>query len=288
MALFLLILTTMVWGSTFVIIKDAVTTVDPFFLVFARNAMAAIAMMLFLAMRDRAVLRDRAAWGRGAVLGFLLFATYASQTLGLRLTSAGHSAFITGAAVVVVPVILFVLYRERLARREWACVLVVFAGLALLTIKPGMPVNLGDVITLATTVSYAVHVILAGRFLRVTNSLALINAQFFFAALFSMVAFVLSGSNPGILTTTAWGALVYLGLIGTLFCYFVTVWTQKTVSSVQVMVIFALEPVFAALFGYWMLKEALSFRELSGAILMLVGVVVYQVLIGIRKKKVIH
>lgn len=79
------------------------------------------------------------------------------------------------------------------------------------------------------------------------------------------------------MTTQSLYALAHLGLCGTLFCYFVTVWAQKHVRAVQVALIFALEPVFAALFAGWFAGEKLHARELSGIFLILAGVVLYQV-----------
>jgi drug/metabolite transporter (DMT)-like permease len=284
MALLLLFVTTVVWGSTFVIIKDTVRTVDPFLLVAVRNLQAAAAMSLWLLMSDRRALLDRDAWRRGLPLGFLLAATYASQSIGLRFTSVGHSAFITGSAVVMVPVILFFVLRERLTLREWLCVLAVFVGLFLLAFDFQTRINTGDALTLICALSYAVHIILAGRFVKCTSGKALIHAQFVWSAVASLLFYALWGRDTGMPAARAWGSLIYLGLVGTLFCYFVAVWAQKVVSAMQVMIIFALEPVFAALFGYWLCREVLYVREWLGAVVMLAGVVTYQLLEGRRMK----
>lgn len=277
LSLLLLLAATVVWGSTFVILKDAVRSVDPFLLVFVRNALAAGAMTLWLLVADRRALADRKAWRRGLPLGSLLAVTYAAQTFGLQFTSVGHSAFITGAAVVVVPLILLVVLRERLAAHEGVCAAAVFAGLYMLAYDGQTRINPGDAITFVCTLAYAVHIVLAGRFVMCTAERPLINAQFVWAAAASLLFYaMLGGAPPGTLGARAWGALLYLGLIATLFCYFVAVWAQKTLSAMQVMLVFALEPVFAAAFGYLVLRERLTSRELFGAGLMLTGVVAYQ------------
>jgi len=281
--LLLLLAATVVWGSTFVVIKDAVRAIDPFLLVFARNALAAAAMTVWMLLADRRALADRTAWRRGMPLGFLLATTYTAQTVGLQFTSAGHSAFITGAAVVVVPLILFVALRERLAAREGACIAAVFTGLFLLAYDVETRINPGDAITLICTLAYAVHIILAGRFVRRTAERPLIHAQFVWAAFASLLFYALLGGASGPLGGRAWAAFLYLGLVGTLFCYFVAVWAQKTLSAMQVMIVFALEPVFAAIFGFLALRERLEPHELLGAGLMLAGVLAYH-FIGNRKQ----
>ena len=276
MPTFLLILVTIVWGSTFVIIKDTVRSVDPFFIVFARLGIASLAMTFFLAVKDRRLLADPRAWRQGSLLGCLLAVIYGSQTIGLEFTSSGHSAFITSAAVAVVPVLLFLGFGERVSRPQGASILAVLAGLFLLTYDFTTKVNPGDAITLVTAAAYATHVVLAGRFVRTTAALPLIQAQFTVAALVSLVAWLGGGGQAWTPGRNGALALVYLGLAGTLFCYFVSVWAQKFVSSVKVALVFALEPLFAAAFGFLFLRERLSLREGFGGVLMLAGILWHQ------------
>jgi len=106
MKIFLLILTTIIWGSTFFIIKDTVITVNEYYLVFIRTFIAAISMLIYLFFKDRKSLLNFKTLIRGMVLGLLLATTYISQTIGLKYTSSGHSAFITGAGVIIVPMLL--------------------------------------------------------------------------------------------------------------------------------------------------------------------------------------
>lgn len=283
----LLILTTIVWGSTFFIIKDTIRNVDPFYLVFIRNLIAAVALSLYVLARDRKALFNTTTVVRGAVLGLLLATTYSSQTIGLKFTTSGHSAFITGSAVIFVPILLFVIWRIRLRPIDILAIVGVFAGLFLLTWDGGDRINPGDLITLITVIAYAFHLICAGRFVRNVDVPAMVAHQFSFAALFSLAAYLVAGNGDFAVTTRSLYALAYLGLCGTLFCYFVTVWAQKYVSAVQVALIFALEPVFAALFAGWFADEKLHARELSGIFLILAGIILYQVARNLRGHNVV-
>lgn len=280
----LLILATIVWGSTFFIIKDTIRNVDPFRLVFARNLIAAIAMSLYVWIRDKKALCNPAALTRGAVLGLLLATTYCSQTIGLTFTTSGHSAFITGSAVIFVPILLLAIWRIKPHPVDIACILGVFAGLFLLTWDGGGRVNRGDLITLITAAAYAVHLVSAGRFIRHADVSALIAHQFNFAALFGFIGCLVAGGGGNMaMTSPSLVAIAYLGVCGTLFCYFITVWAQKQVGAVQVALIFALEPVFAALFAWRFAGEMLHGKELSGMALILAGIVLYQTTSATRK-----
>ncbi len=272
----LLFLVTIVWGSTFVVIKDAVTTINPFLIVFSRSLLAAISMFLIVFWRDRKSLENREVIFKGMMLGLLLAITYGSQTVGLRFTTSGHSGFITSTAVVFVPLILYFFYKQGISRWDMASIGLVMMGLYLLTYDVGTRVNIGDVITIITAVAYAAHVVLAGRFVQKKGVLALIAYQFIFAALFSFLAFVVSGDYGFQVTGKAVSAILYLGFVGTLFCYFVVVWAQKHVSSLKAVIIFSLESVFAALFGYLVFGELLTVKEFFGAALILGGVVFNQ------------
>jgi len=278
MKTFWLILVTIVWGSTFFIIKDTVATVNEYLIVFIRTALAFVAMFLFQLIKEPKKLLNKKAFIYGSVLGILLAISYAAQTIGLKYTSTGHSAFITSSAVIVVPFLLFFFYKFKLLKIDLIAVAIVFAGLFLLTYDFETNMNIGDIITIITALTYAFHVVLAGRFVKKTDATTIVTYQFFAAAVFSLVAWVITDHEPVSIDTKTWGALIYLGLVGTLFCYFITVWVQKYVTSLKVTIIFSLEPVFAAMFGYWALHEILNTRELTGAILILAGVLVHSIL----------
>ncbi|MFC2103965.1 DMT family transporter [Bacteroidota bacterium] len=273
-----LILVTIVWGSTFFIIKDTVTTVNEFLIVFIRSVLAFAAMFMFQLFKAPKKLLNKRAFAFGSILGILLAITYTSQTIGLKYTSTGHSAFITSSAVIVVPFILFFLYKSKLLKIDLIAVSIVFTGLFLLTYDFETKMNIGDIITIITSVSYAFHVVLAGRFVKKSETLSLVTYQFFAASVVSLIAFLIADHETVIISTKAWNSLIYLGLIGTLFCYFITVWVQKYVSSLKVAVIFSLEPVFAAIFGYVIIHEILNLKESIGAILILTGVIVHSIL----------
>jgi drug/metabolite transporter (DMT)-like permease len=277
MKTFWLILVTIVWGSTFLIIKDTVSTVNEFLIVFIRSALAFAAILIYQLFNDWKKLFNKRNLLYGSIMGVLMAITYGAQTIGLKYTSTGHSAFITSSAVIVVPFILFILYKEKLLKIDLISVFIVFTGLFLLTYDFETKMNIGDIITIITAISYAFHVILAGRFVKKSDTISIITYQFFTAALVGLVAFLFANHETVIISNKAWASLIYLGLIGTLFCYFIAVWVQKYVSSLKVTIIFSLEPVFAAIFGYFIINEVLNPKELVGAGFILAGVLIHSI-----------
>jgi Predicted permease, DMT superfamily len=278
MKYFLLVLTTVIWGSTFFIIKDTEATVNVYYLVFIRTFIAAVSMLIFVYFKDRKALLNRTNLLRGMVLGALLATTYISQTIGLKYTSSGHSAFITGAGVVIIPILLFVFYKRKLKFEEIIILFVVFIGLYLLAYDSQTALNIGDLITLVTSFSLAWHLILSGRYVRKTEVFSLIGYQFLFAAILSFVLYVSTQPISFALSGGKTITMLYLGFIGTLFCYFVSVWAQKKVDTVTVALIFTLEPVFAVLFAWIFASELLSWREISGGLVVLGGIVAFQLI----------
>ena len=275
---FWMVVVTIIWGSTFFIIKDTVATVNEYFIVFVRSGLAFVSIAIIQLIKKPAGFLDWKSMLQGTILGVLLATTYATQTIGLKYTSTGHSAFITSSAVILVPFILWIFFKTKLFRIDILAVIVVFAGLFLLTYDFDTAVNTGDLITVITAVACAFHIVLAGRFVKEGDALSIVTYQFLGATLASGAAWMVSGGQTGVISGTAWSSMIYLGLIGTLVTYFITVWVQQYVSSLRVAIIFSLEPVFATIFGYFILTETLTLRESAGALFVLGGVVLHTVL----------
>ncbi|MBE9467220.1 MAG: DMT family transporter [Bacteroidetes bacterium] len=283
MRIFLLIVTAIIWGSTFFIIKDTVITVNEYYIVFIRTFIAAISMLLFLYFKDKKIFVNYKTLKRGMILGILLATTYISQTIGLKYTSSGHSAFITGAGVIIVPMLLFFFFKRKLKIQETIILFVVFLGLFILTYDSQTVLNIGDLITLITAFSLAWHLILSGKYVKTTEVLSLVAFQFLFASLFSFLLYLTTQPVSFGLSINEIISLLYLGFVGTLFCYFVSVWAQKQVDTVTVALIFTLEPVFAVLFAWIFASEILSLKEITGGLIILGGISAFQFFSNRRK-----
>lgn len=274
---FWLVLVSLIWGSTFFLIKDTANSVNENFIVFTRSFLAFIAMFVYQLVKNKHELLNKKGFIYGSILGLLLALTYTSQTIGLKFTSTGHSAFITSSAVIAVPFILYAFYKIKIHKVDMLAVGIVFIGLFLLTYDFESLINIGDLITIITSLSCAFHIVLAGRFVQKTNTTTLVTYQFFAASIVSFIAWLLTQDGNLQISPKAGYSLVYLGFIGTLFCYFVSVWVQKHVSSLKVAIVFSLEPVFAAIFSFFFINEILNFKESAGALLILSGVIFHSI-----------
>lgn len=272
----LLLVVTVVWGTTFFVVKDTVRQVNPYQLVFVRTLLAALPLVAYLVLKSPAELLRWANVRAGAILGTLMALMYTSQTIGLQYTSGGHSAFITGIAVVLVPVVMVLFFGYRLRGQHLLALAVVVLGLFLLSYDTQTRVNPGDLITLITALTAALHIALLGRYVRKLHLVALVAYQFLFSAALNFVVFAWDAPLRFQFSTTDLRALLYLGFVGTLFCYGASSWAQRYVGPITAALIFSLEPVFAATFSYWFAGEVLGPVERTGAMLILLGILLYE------------
>lgn len=279
----------MIWGTTFVVLKDISDKIDPYLLSTLRNSISFILLIpVILISKNTGSFKNIPAVKSGFILGTILSAIYIVQTIGLQFTSANHSAFISCSAVILVPVILVIFTKQRITFKQIISILIVTIGIYFLTnVGNDFSLNSGDLITLLSAFIVASHIILSGHFVRKVNFLGLVFYQFLFAAILSCIGLFLNAYFTGkeiIFEKSSINGVLYLGILGSLFCFFVTVWAQKFVSTIFTAMIFSLEPLFAALTSYFYIGETFTFSEVIGAITIFSGLIIYS-LTGKREKK---
>ena len=259
---------TLVWGTTFVVVKGALDVLPVPLLLALRFSLAAA---FFVGVPFR-----RAALRPALVLGLLAFAGFATQTIGLSLTTASKAAFITGLSVVLTPMVAAAALRARVPGRAWAAAALAVAGLGLMTLRGGAatPPNAGDVWLLGTALAYAVYIVYLGRVADAAPALSLAGMQHLpMAALAWGWALPHLGTLEGV-PWEAYAAVVYLALVATAGVAIVQTVAQRVVPAHLAALIFVLEPVFAAGFAYVLLDERLGPAGLAGAALVLVAMLV--------------
>jgi drug/metabolite transporter (DMT)-like permease len=269
----LLVVTTFIWGSTFVIVKGALEDSSPFPFLAVRFTLAGLLMWLVMA-RGRI---DRQALIPSLILGMFLFAGYAFQTHGLRYTTPSKCAFITGFAVIVVPIIL-IFRGHRLGRANICGALFGLLGLYFLVSPSGLgAVNRGDILTLFGAISFAAHIVLVGVYTRRFSFLHLAPGQILVVGMLATLAL---GVGPH--WTMHWTGRLALAIgvtavFATGFAFGTQVWAQQYTPPAHTALIFALEPVFAALTSRVVTGERLGGKALLGAALILAGMIVSEV-----------
>jgi drug/metabolite transporter (DMT)-like permease len=267
-----LLAVTVIWGSTFVITKNALAQVAPFTFLAVRFGLATLVVGAIFAVKLVAASRRELA--AGGLVGAFLFAGYAFQTVGLQYTTAAKSGFITGLAVVIVPFAALLVLRQRPGRGAMAGVLLATSGLALLTLRGDLTIGYGDLITLGCAFAFALQIVFVGRFAPRSAAASLTAAQLVTVAVVS-AACALAIEQPTLhLSAEVWAAAAFLALAGTAFALIVQSVAQRFTSATHTALIFAMEPVFALLFAVLLAGERLGERELLGCALMLTGMLV--------------
>jgi drug/metabolite transporter (DMT)-like permease len=269
----LLVVVTFVWGSTFVIVKGALSDASPLPFLAIRFTLAGTLLWAVLS-RGRV---EREAVRPGFVLGVFLFGGYICQTWGLTLTTPSKSAFITGFSVILVPLILlFQGFRMRAANVVGA----VFGVLGIyLMVWPSKleTVNRGDLLTLLGAMLFAVHIVLVGSYARRFSFLHLVPVQILVVGLLAALALPLHPTRSLHWTTRLVVALVVTVLLATGFAFSVQNWAQQYTPASHTALIFALEPVFAVVSSRVMIGERLGGKVLLGSALILGGMVVSEI-----------
>ena len=260
------------WGATFIIVKTAVEDLPPLPFLAIRFALAFITLIPFLYLQRQHL--NKNAILKGLLLGVFLFVGYVTQTIGLQYTSASNAGFITGLNVVIVP-ILVALYQKNLPHRTIiAGALCATAGLALLSIGPNFSINQGDPIVLICAFSFALHIFFVSRFAPEVNPTVLASFQILTVALLSGIGTSIFPQPPMIFSPYVWFGLLLTALICTSAAFFIQSKMQQFTSASHTAIIFAAEPVFAALFAFLLAGELLSSRGLVGAGLVLAGILI--------------
>ncbi len=262
----LLLLVTLIWGTTFVIIKDTLDSIPPSLFLALRFSLAALSLIW--------VRPAPGIWRWGLILGAVMFVSYGSQTVGLLYTSASKGAFITALSVVLVPILTGIINRRWLPVRVWIAAGLALAGLALMTLTDVGGVNIGDLIILGTALAYAVHILLIDRAVREQPPLQLAAAQIWPVAVLSWLWAMPHAGQIGQLSGQVWLAIGFLAVVATALVLVLQNTAQKVVSPHTAALIFVLEPVFAAVFGWLLLGEQLGLFGWLGGLLVLLGMLV--------------
>ncbi len=270
-----LLLVTAVWGGTFVMVKDAVAGFPVFSFMAIRFAIAVLALLPFLLRLHTSALPPLRITAP-LFTGFALFAGYAFQTAGLRLTTPAKAGFITGLSVVIVPVAAALLFRKPPDRSAWTGVGLAVAGLALLTLRAGLHMEPGDLLVSGCAISFAAHILLTGYFAPHSDPLWLTFGQILTVAILSGIAALVLEQpfRAAILTSSVLLATAFTGVLATSFAFGIQTAAQRFTTSTHTALIFAAEPVFAGLFSFLLIGELLGPQQAVGCGLILAGMVV--------------
>jgi drug/metabolite transporter (DMT)-like permease len=270
----MLTLAALIWGTAFGAQKAAMDSIDPITFIGVRFLIATAALAPVVVAGDAikrrrgVVARDSALelWGGSLLCGLVLFVGVVLQQVGIQYTTAGKSGFITTLYIVIIPI--FGLFLGRRARVSvWCCVALAVAGMYLLCVNESVAINKGDVYTFFCALSYAVHILLVGRYAPKVDGVKLAAIQFLVCGALGSAGGLIFESPDLSDVAGAIGPLLYAGVLSSGVGFTLQVFGQRDVNPVAASLVMSLEAVFAVLTGWLMLSEKLSFKEITGCVL---------------------
>jgi drug/metabolite transporter (DMT)-like permease len=276
-----------IWGTTFVLVQNAIDTLPPFSFNTLRFFIASVClifiMKLFNKKNNNPTRLNAQSIISGVFIGALLFAGYAFQTFGLLFTTTSKAAFITGLSVVLVPIFSFIIFKQKVKLFPLLGISIALVGLYLLTMINNFGLQFGDMLVLFCALSFALHIIYTGYFAKKISALTLTATQLITVTVFSGISALLfedvshTFSLAVLLDQDVLVAILVTSLLATALAFFIQTVTQQYTSPTKVGIIFAMEPVFAALTALLFTNEMLGDAAIIGCAFIFFGMILAEV-----------
>lgn len=278
-----LLTTAVIWGSSFVILKNAIDGLGVMWVLAMRFTISAVLLLALAGKRLRSMSRASV---RGSVLiGVCLAAAYIVQTYGLKYTTPGKNAFLTTTYCVMVPFLAWLVYKRKPGLHNVAAAVLCVAGIGFVALDAGFgEVNTGDVLTIFSGVFYALQIILMEQYISGCDSLSVSAVEFSTAAVICLVGTFAFEGTPVMPASEQIFAVLYLAVMCTALCFFLQAWGMKYTPSSTAAMIMTLEAVFGTIFSVILYHEQVTPRLLAGFALIFVAVVLSETGTELLKK----
>ena len=292
----MLLLTAIIWGTAFVAQSAAHEHISAFLFNAARNIVGAIVLIPYILISniynkskfynkdfsDKENLIKPASFKfnktliiGGILCGIALFGGSTFQQFGIKYTSAGKSGFITALYIIFVPA-FGIFLKKKVPFKIWICVLIAILGFYFISIKEGFIINKGDLLTLICSVFFTLHILIIDYYSPKVDGVKMSCIQFFIAGVISLI-FSLIFENPQISNLfAAWKQILYVGVLSSGVAYTLQIVGQKNTDPTTASLILSLESVFAAIAGWLVLNQSLSYREAIGCMLVFTAIIITQ------------
>lgn len=275
----------LLWGSTFIIIKESLENMSPYLFNFYRFLIASV-LLIILSI----IFKRKYKWGvikGGCILGSVLFLVFTFQTVGIGLAPASSIAgFLTGLNIVFVPILSMIFLKKYPHPMSWVGVCVSLTGLFYITSGNGFSFSKGEIILLLNAFFLAVHIILTDYYSRKFGAFELTTVETTFTAFafFILTLLMDSGNFNFIPNVQNIFALVLTGVFATVVAFFIQTYMQKYTTPTKVAIILSMEPVSSPFFGYFIAGEILKIKQYIGAFLMFSGMIIAEIGISLKRR----
>ena len=275
----LIIAATIIWGSSFVIVKDVTNSMPPAWILVVRFTAAAIIMAVAF-LKYRELYFERSHVGFGLLFGLAMFLAYYTQTIGITDTTPGKNAFLTGTYCVIVPFLAWVLVRRRPNRYNIVAAVLCIVGIGFISLDGSLTMRFGDAMTLVCAVFYALHIILVSQFAQGRNIYVLTMWQFVGVAICSLIVGGLFEPMPdwAAVPMDCWISLAYLAVACTTVALLFQNIGQAHLPPASAALLLSLEAVFGVVFSVALGAETLTLRIVFGFALVFAAIIISEVL----------
>lgn len=284
----MLLITAIIWGSSFVAQSIGMKSIDAFTFTGIRTALGVIFLLPFTLIINKGFDFRKKTLRAGLILGVVFSFAQNFQQFAFYYSTSGKIAFITAFYVFFVPLFSVIFLRKRIALLTWGSIILGLLGLFLLCINPSdlTDINFGDILALICAVFYAVQIMLIDKFLEDgVNGIQLSFMQFVVAAVLSLIAMFIFEKPVLADIKTAAPSLLYSGIMSCGIAYTLQIVGQKNASPVVASLLMCLESVFAVITASIILHEALAPREMAGCLIMFAAILISQVSETLSAKK---
>ncbi|QZY53978.1 DMT family transporter [Crassaminicella profunda] len=260
-----LIFVTLAWGLSFILTKNSLNALSTFNFLAIRFFIASLSVAIIFYKRILKI--DKTTLKYGIIIGFIMFSGYAFQTLGLNYTTTAKSAFISGLCVILVPIFSALFLKKAPKPAVIIGVILSAIGLGLLTLDDSLSLNLGDLLTLLCAFVFAFQILSISKYSVKVDTVNLAFIQISVVGFLSAIVSFLFEAPTIPTTQKVWTDILFLSFFCTSGAFIVQNTAQKYTSATHAALIFTGEPVFAAIFGYFLCGEILSIRGFIGGFL---------------------
>jgi drug/metabolite transporter (DMT)-like permease len=273
-ALIALILTTVLWGTSFIITKTITKDLSIFLYLFLRYVIAIAGFIPLLIIRFKSL--NKKLIFVGFISGIIYFISIAFQTIGLQTTTAEKGGFITGLGTIFVPFILRIFFKKKIKLRIWIAATISVVGMGFLLLEGESDIIIGDILVLICGIFYAIFIVMNDIYVKEVDVYLYSFFQLLTLALLSLGTSFFISENLNLISKDLnfWMIILYMGLITTTLTFLFQNWGQQHQSSSRTAIIFTLEPVFAAFFGFLLGGEIFTLFGLLGAIMIFVALII--------------
>ncbi|MEO2202737.1 DMT family transporter [Paenibacillus pabuli] len=270
----LVLLVTLGWGFSYLFMKMGLGSMEEFNLLALRFGIAFLVTGFVFHKRLRRM--DKTTIGYGALLGAILLGVCVSILYGLKTTTTSNAGFLVGLTVIFVPLLSVMFFRNKLEISHFIGALLAIAGIGLLTLNSDLRIHPGDILCIAAGIGNALYILVSGAAVKKNDSITVGILSLGFTAVYAMIFSFIFESPILPSTFNGWLAILALSLVCSAFCFIAQSVSLKYIAPVQLGLMYALEPIFAALVAFVFVGERLSMQGYFGALLVIGGILISQ------------